>query len=60
VNGYTTFEAAEHAAPLEDAKPKIRHYKRGLEDVIRSLETKDVILTEMISEKRPIPYGSVL
>jgi hypothetical protein len=37
---------------------KIRHYKRGLEEVIERLHAKEAALDQMIATGR-IPYGTV-
>ena len=52
------FEEAERKATDEGVKNKIRHYKRGLEEVINSLRDKDAKLDNMIATGR-IPYGTV-
>jgi hypothetical protein len=53
-----TFEEAERKAVDEGVKQKIRHYKRGLEEVIQRLRDKEAALDEMIATGK-IPIGMV-
>lgn len=50
------FEEAEVLTTDEDAKRKIRHYKRGLEEVIQRLRMREATLDRMIATGK-IPYG---
>lgn len=50
------FEDAELLATDESARRKIRHYKRGLEEVIARLRIRESALDQMIAT-RNIPYG---
>lgn len=52
------FECAEQRGTTENAKLKIRHYKRGLEEVIERLRVKEAVLDQMITTGH-IPYGTV-
>jgi hypothetical protein len=50
------FEEAERLAVDEKAKRKVRHYKRGLEEVIQRLRDREATLDLMIATGN-IPYG---
>jgi hypothetical protein len=50
------FEQAEYLAVDEKAKKKVRHYKRGLEEVIHRLRIREAALDKMIATGI-IPYG---
>ena len=50
------FEEAELLAVGEKAKRKIRHYKRGLEEVIQRLRIREATLDRMIATGI-IPFG---
>jgi hypothetical protein len=52
------FEKAERLAVDESVKRKIRHYKRGLEEVVQHLISKEAALDQMIATGR-IPYGTI-
>ena len=52
------FDKAESDARDESVKRKIRHYKRGLQDVIDHLKSKEAALDTMIGTGC-IPYGAV-
>jgi hypothetical protein len=54
-----TFDKAEREASDEKIKRKIRHYKHGLEEVIRRLHVKEAALDRMIATGR-IPIGTIL
>lgn len=53
-----TFEEAERGAPDENAKRKVGHYKRGLEEVIQRLLAREAALDQMIATG-VIPLGTV-
>jgi hypothetical protein len=50
------FDEAERLAVGEKAKRKIRHYKRGLEEVLQRLRLREAALDRMIATG-VIPYG---
>ncbi|MGC1778754.1 MAG: hypothetical protein WBB34_12455 [Xanthobacteraceae bacterium] len=52
----TAFEDSERSATDENVRRKIRHYRRGLEEVIAHLRSREGTLDRMISTGI-IPYG---
>jgi len=52
------FEEAERVAPDEDARRKVRHYKRGFEEIIERLLAREVELDRMIATN-VIPFGGI-
>jgi hypothetical protein len=54
----SAFEAAELSATDETVKLKIKHYRRGLEEVIALLRARETQLDMMIRTGK-IPYGTV-
>lgn len=50
---------AEDAAKTERDKAKVRHYKRGLEEIIEHLRKKETLVKSMI-DNRKIPFGTII